>query len=229
MQKLRAGGWLRLPRQQRATENANCNPFIYDLTPKAVDLLVDHSHPRHTLRPTGHLWHAYAVSLFTGSLEIAARKRGITYIPGQTVLDIKGASLAIPLPKGRLIPDQLFALKYETGYRACLLEIDRSTEPVTSKAARKSLASAVDQYGYMLKHNLHQKHYGLKANVLVLWVFESVVRQERFLELVRERAANGAPQILARFWEGAKCLQHESEAFRMHPWLRSDGEVFDLL
>lgn len=41
MQKLRAGGYLRLPRQQRATEHANFNAFIYDLSRKARDYLFD--------------------------------------------------------------------------------------------------------------------------------------------------------------------------------------------
>ena len=40
MQKLRAGGYLTLPRQQRATERAEFNPYIYDLTKKAKDHLV---------------------------------------------------------------------------------------------------------------------------------------------------------------------------------------------
>ena len=40
IQKLRAGGFLMLPRQQRFTEYADFNPYIYDLTRQARDYLI---------------------------------------------------------------------------------------------------------------------------------------------------------------------------------------------
>jgi len=53
LQKLRAGGFLHLPRQQRATEYANFKPFIYDLTPKAKTYLFEQGLAEPTIRPTG--------------------------------------------------------------------------------------------------------------------------------------------------------------------------------
>ncbi len=41
LQKLRAGGYLTLPLQQRATERAEFNPYIYDLTRPAHHHLTD--------------------------------------------------------------------------------------------------------------------------------------------------------------------------------------------
>ena len=49
LQRLRAGGFLCLPPQQRATERAEFNPYIYDLTPKAQRWLFDLDRNRPTL------------------------------------------------------------------------------------------------------------------------------------------------------------------------------------
>ncbi|MCR8551153.1 replication-relaxation family protein [Salipiger sp. P9] len=200
MKKLRAGGFLHLPRQQRQTAKADFAPFIYDLTRKALDYLKTLDLAEATMRPTGHWWHAYRAASFTGSLEVAASREGITYIPCHQILALQNAELAIPLRRGKLIPDQLFALKYPGGYRACLLEIDRSTEPVTSPAARKSLGRAVEQYREVFETGKLGKHYGLKANALVLWVFESAAREERFQNQIQERAGIAENRFFTRVW-----------------------------
>ena len=80
----------------------------------------------------------------------------------------------------KLIPDQLFALDYGGSYRAFMLEVDRGTKPYTSPASRKSLKRSIDQYVRVIEGNLHREHYALKANVLVLWVFTSKARQQKF-------------------------------------------------
>jgi len=145
MQKLRAGGYLHLPRQQRATENANFKPFIYDLTPKAKTYLFDQGIDEPTSRPTGHWWHGYMASCVTSSIDIAAACEGTRYIPAHEILQIKGSQLAIPIDGQRLIPDQLFALDYGCSFRAFALEVDRGTEPKTSTATRKSYSRSIER------------------------------------------------------------------------------------
>lgn len=112
MQKLRAGGFLRLPSQQRATEGADFNPYIYDLKMAAQDCLYEAGELEPAVCPTGHWWHGYATSYVTSSIEIAAAKRGVLYIPAHQILAKLGASLAIETNRWKLIPDQLFALNY---------------------------------------------------------------------------------------------------------------------
>ena len=132
------------------------------------------------------------VSCVTSSIDIAAARDGVRYIPAHEILARKSAALGIPVNGKLLIPDQLFALDYGGSYRAFLLEVDRGTEPVTSPAARKSMASSLAQYAEVLRRGMHRDHYGLKANVLVLWVFASETRARRFIELAR-----GLPQATA--------------------------------
>lgn len=185
MQKLRAGGFLRLPQQQRATEHSDFNPYVYDLTKAAKDHLFDLGLAEPTVRPTGHWWHGFATSCVTSSIDIAAVRRGVRYIPAHTILAKQGATLEIPMKRGKLIPDQLFAVDYGGSFRAFMLEVDRGTEPGRSASARKSLARSIEQYATLIERDLHREHYGLKANLLGLWVFTRRTRQEQFLDMLK--------------------------------------------
>jgi hypothetical protein len=197
MQKLRLGGYLTLPPQQRATERAEFNPYVYDLTRKARDHLVDVGMVEPTVRPTGHWWHAYMVSQVTSGIDMAAARAGVRYIPAHEILAIKSAEIAIPIGRTKLIPDQLFALDYGGAFRAFALEVDRGTEPKTSPANRKSWARSIDQYRQVIDQQLYRSHYGLTANLLVLWVFSTPSKQARFLEFLERLPGRIAATFLS--------------------------------
>lgn len=183
MQTLRDAKYLRYPCQQDQITKANFNPNVYDLTAKGFEYL-SYYHPleRHA-RPTGHWWHGFWVSSVTSAIEIEAARRNLTFVPAAKILALKDVSLPLPLPLGRVIPDQLFAIRYRDGFRAFALEVDRGTEPVRSKAARKSLQRSLSQYYDVLNGKLHQRHYGLKSNLFVLWVFQSQARLRQWQDL----------------------------------------------
>jgi hypothetical protein len=181
LQKLRAGGFLFLPPQQRATERAEFNPYIYDLTPKAKRWLSDRGLAEPTVRPTGHWWHAYMVSCVTSSIDMAAARDGVRYIPAHEILARKkGATLGIPLGGKLLIPDQLFALDYGGTYRAFVLEVDRGTEPLHSATNRRTLEDAVGRYEQSMATDLLRTHFGLRAEILVVWMFNAASRLHWF-------------------------------------------------
>jgi hypothetical protein len=184
LQVLREAGYLRLPPQQRQIAKADFNPYVYDLTRLGWDILAGHKELEKHGRPTGHWWHGYWVSAVSSAIEISAVRAGHTYIPAAQILAIKGVEMGIPVSGSKVIPDQLFAIKYPDGYRAFALEVDRGTEPVRSSMARKSLRRSVEQYQYVLEKRVHQRHFGLKSNMAVLWVFNSVARQRQFGGLV---------------------------------------------
>jgi hypothetical protein len=184
MNKLRAGGYLNLPRQQRATEHANFNAFVYDLTFKAREYLFDKGVAEATVAPHGHWVHGYMTSCVTSSIDISATRDGVQFVPGDKILAIKDAPLAIPIDGQKLIPDQLFALDYGGSFRAFALEVDRGTEPKSTTAKRKSYAKSIDLYSKLIELQIYKTHYGLKASLLVLWVFSSRSNEARFLELL---------------------------------------------
>ena len=229
LQKLRAGGYLMLPRQQRATEHANFNPYIYDLTKRAKDHLIDLGIAEPTVRPAGHWWHGYMTSCVTSSIDIAAARDGVRYIPAHEILAIKNAPLAIPIGNQKLIPDQLFALDYGGSYRAFALEVDRGTEPKTSPTARKSYARSIELYRKMIERKLYKSHYGLKANLLVLWVFNNRTNEAHFLEIlgnlpiaIRKRflTQNIADPVAALSGATANIL-----GLYQKPWRGSHGQI----
>ncbi|MEO1478542.1 MAG: replication-relaxation family protein [Bacteroidota bacterium] len=202
LQKLRAGGFLRLPPQQRQTADADFQPYTYDLDRRGREHLVDLGLAEPTMRPTGHWWHTHAVSRVTSVLEIIAARRGIRYIPAHEILAIRGSTLAVPIAGQRLIPDQLFALDYGGSFRAFALEVDRGTEPKVSAAKRKSWQSAIALYEQLLQSVRYKQHWGLKANLLVLWVFARGSDMERFLSLVRDRPFSSGAVLAASMTNG---------------------------
>jgi len=197
LQILREAGYLRLPLQQRQIAKADFNPYVYDLTKLGWEVLANHQELERHCRPTGHWWHGYWVSAVSSAIEIASTRAGLEYIPAARILAIKNAPMAIPLSKSSLVPDQLFAIKYPDGFRAFALEVDRGTEPVRSRAARKSLKRSVEQYREVLDGKLHQRHYGLKSNLAVLWVFVSATRRSQFCSLLNERDKQFRSQFIS--------------------------------
>ena len=229
LQRLRAGGYLRLPPQQRHIAKADFKPYIYDLTKHAEDYLKGLGIAEATIHPTGHWWHALATAQFTGSLETAAGRHGIDYIPGHIILAKNDATLAIPLSRGRIIPDQLFALKYRNGYRVCLLEIDRGTEPMKSRAARRSLTRALADYEEMFAGNLHHQHYGHKATTLVLWVFENPGRMARFLTRAQKATHAAQAGMMAKCTRAPDPIGADFKAWHQTPWQSATGAKIRLI
>jgi len=202
MQKLRAGGFLDLPRQQRATEHANFNAFIYDLTPKAQEYLFDNNAAEPVVRPHGHWIHGYMTSCITSSIDVMAARDNVRYIPAHEILAIKGVKLEIPIDGQKLIPDQLFALNYSGSFRVFALEADRGTEPKTTTAKRKSYEKSIDLYRKLIERQIYKSHYGLKAPLLVLWVFSSCSNEARFLAMLENLPLNTRQHFLTRSIDG---------------------------
>ena len=184
LQALREAGYLRLPPQQRQIAKADFTPYVYDLTKLGWEVLANHKDLERHCRPTGHWWHGYWVSAVSSAIEISSVRAGLTFIPAAQILAIKGVEMGIPLSGSKVIPDQLFAIKYPDGYRAFALEVDRGTEPVKSAAARKSLQKSVMQYQAVLDQQRYKANYGLKSNMTVVWTFNSPKRERQFLDLV---------------------------------------------
>jgi hypothetical protein len=221
LQRLRAGGFLFLPPQQRATERAEFSSYIYDLTPKATRWLSDRDLCEPTVRPTGHWWHGYMVSSITSEIDLAATHTGLEYIPAQEILARKGANLGIPLGGKTLIPDQLFALKHPTGFRLYMLEADCGTEPFTSSAARKSLEESIRQYADILRHGAYKTHYGVQANLMALFVFTTPHRAARFLQLVAYIAPQAATNLFVQVQPESRTQKLLGLSIMRRPWKRA--------
>jgi hypothetical protein len=213
LQALREAGYLRLPPQQRQIAKADFNPYVYDLTRLGWDILAAHKGLEKHCRPYGHWWHGYWVSAVSSAIEISAVRAGHTYIPAAQILAIKGVEMGIPVSGSKVIPDQLFAIKYADGYRAFALEVDRGTEPVQSGAARKSLQRSVALYQQLTHEKLYQSHFGLKSKLCVLWVFQNEQRMKQFSELLYQDEQRFAGIVAS--WSAPRWSDLQSVAQRL--------------
>jgi hypothetical protein len=191
-------GILFRPPQQQTALNAPFNPYIYDLTNLGYEVLYEAGVKPNQARPTGHFPHLFLTACVTSSIEMNAAKAGSEYIEASTILQLKNSQLAIPLGSAKLIPDQLFALKSEDGYRVFALELDRGTEPIVSTQIRKSYQRSTEQYRQVIERKIHQSHYGLSGHLLVLWVFTSRRREEAFRELLGKQGGALQRQCLTQ-------------------------------
>ena len=231
LQKLRAGGSLYCPVQQRATERAEFNPYIYDLSPAGRAALAERGLAENTVTPSGHWVHQYMTACATSPIDIAAARAGVTYIPAHKILERASASLAVPIERGRVIPDQLFGLDYGGRYRFFCLEADRGTEPGVSAAKRKSWRIMLEGYRRLLVDELYKSHYRLTAPMALLVVLSSRTRLERFLGLVPEVMGDAAYLVLAQVMEGfATPFRPGAVAAHLleRVWERADGVGFSI-
>lgn len=184
LQTLREARLLRLPPQQKHIAKAEFNPYVYDVTGEGVAALKDADRWQNDVRPTGHWWHGFWVASVTSAIEIDANRGGDSYIPARVILDRSGASLGVSTRLGTLVPDQLFAIRSKDGYRAYMLEVDRGTEPITSRANRKSLQKSLEQYGEVLSAGRAKQHFRLNAPVVAAWVMSSRRKQRSLEDLI---------------------------------------------
>jgi hypothetical protein len=150
------------------------------------------------VRPTGHWWHAFLTASITSAIEIEANRRGFRYIPAHEILNRHGATLAVPMGRQKLIPDQLFAIDYGGRFRSFVLEVDRGTEPHRSETARKSLEGMLCNYAELWAKDDAQRHYGLNSSLLILLAFSNPTRAARCLELISSKTPKLAPFALVQ-------------------------------
>jgi hypothetical protein len=229
LQRLRAGGFLSLPLQQRSIERAEFHPYVYDVTQKAKTWLADKGCLEEAVRPTGHWWHSYTVSSITAAIDRAAEMRGVSYIPARKILNIRQTPLGIPYAGGTIIPDQIFALNYGGNFRAFMVEVDRGTEPLSSKSARESLARKVTGYGQIITRDLHRKHYGLKSPLALLFTFASQARAHRFMEMIAADYTGLASATLVQVLAADDPMVLRATQTVTAPWSRVSGGTLDIL
>lgn len=160
------------------------------------------------------------MSRVTSSIDIAAARDGVRFIPAHEILAIKNAPLAIPVGNRKLIPDQIFALDYGGRYRAFVLEVDRGTEPKTSSTARKSYGSSIELYREMIEKGRHRSHYGLKATTLISWVFTRRSNEQRFLDMVGQIGGQAKELICTQVMPDGRAAQATLGPYYENDWAR---------
>ena len=111
---------------------------------------------------------------------------------------------------------------YGGSFRAFVLEVDRGTEPLTSPNMRKSVSASIAAYAAAQQTDRLRTTYGLKAPVIVLWVFNAKARAEFALEQISRLPPSAKAAHLVQ-WEAhdlpvGVCRND----YFSQPWSRAD-------
>lgn len=192
--RLWEAGLVSKPMAQRATECADNNFHIYDLSEKGREYLKREGLWVEALRPSGNFAHGLMVAYITGTIDIMCRRHRYHYIPPHEYLADNPLKAEVPFAwedgrhTGPLVPDAVFAIDYGNhSFIAYALEADRNTEPVRAKRwQRKSDLRTIRQYKSFIADRQYQQAYGRQADMMLLYVTVSKGHAETFLELVAE-------------------------------------------
>ena len=162
-------GWLTRPPRQYASFHARYSPLVYDLSPKAKGELGASacSHPPSRTAP---FVHQLMQACFTASLELAY---GAAFLSREKIIEAK--TLAIDVEGGKVIPDDVFAIKLQDNKkRFFLLEIDRNTESIErSTGSYNTWKKKVADYDKAMAGAL-KRAWGIpRATVLVITTNET--------------------------------------------------------
>lgn len=204
------GTYLTRPPQQFAGFEARYQHLVYDLTDKAKNVLaLNGTLPAYGPRRTDPFLHQLMGACVGASIEMAAKKQGIRYIPRAEIFSHPRAGkavqaknpMAIPLSilsaSKSLIPDDLFGLEYpEGGYRFFAVEIDRNTESIERKNLDyNAFGKKITGYLELLRTKSFSDWWGI-PNLTVLTVTTNATHAQNLMEHVRKQ---GEPRYADRF------------------------------
>lgn len=227
------GAHLIRPAQQFQTLDSRYNQLVYDLAPAGIKALKACAAWSDTSGPQGGpWWHKLMISSITASIELSTINRpDLSFIPRSKILERAGAKLERSVryvdPASNktvekvLKPDALFGLEYRgpngSRFRFYVVEADRATEPLTTKALnRKSAARSFAQYQAYVERGLYKQHLNLTAPLLVLNVTTSEARREQLIKALIQSAASGSDYMLFQHWD----------AFSVPPRIPNPNGVF---
>lgn len=167
-----AASYLVRPPQQFASFHARYQHMVYDLSDAAKALLRERGKLSPFLLRSDPFLHRLMSACVGASIELACRN--LRYIPRAEVLTRKGNPMELPLSrrveKGRLVPDDLFGLKWDNTVRFFAVEIDRNTESIARRKPgsitfKEKLLCYIDA----IRNQVYHEQWGIR-NLSVLTV-----------------------------------------------------------
>lgn len=147
-----------------------CNASWYDLSENGLALArgMDQRPYRAPKRDNFH--HRAMGACISASFEQEAPQHGLRFIELEEILahpkcpahtKASPSPLLIPLFKGKLEPDDLFGLEYESAFRFFFREDDRGTESINRKDdLQNSIKDKLEKYENLFSSKAYQEHFG---------------------------------------------------------------------
>ena len=192
LQRLRAQGYVSLPREQFRGYNSLYCCYIYQITPKGLEVLKDSQPERATnlLRqrsdaPVKNFAHSMMICDALASIEIGAGQNDCAFIPLDAILERAEHDNPLKLPcriKGQpasLVPDGLFGIRYASGNVWFYVLEAEHYNPVwpTNNLKRASFRKKCYAYNDIAMQRPYRKQLAI-PNLRYLFLFPSQTRAE---------------------------------------------------
>ncbi len=165
-----------------------------------------------TRGPQRQFAHALMTCDVVASFELSARaSSSVSFVPVSAILkkaprrsvEDRHPLMLGPVNGNSVIPDALFALRYESGerpsYRFIALEVDRGTMPVTrSHRGQTSVTAKLDAYEKLICAQAHKRELGI-PNLLVLLLTTSESRKGRIIMAASSKLRDTRPFLFGQF------------------------------
>ena len=196
------GPYLTRPPQQFAGFKARYQHSVYDLAPRAKIALAERGTPaQFSPKRTDPFLHQLMGACVGASLEIIAPRHGLRYVPREEILTHAKCpiqNMAVKLPEGKLIPDDLFALENAEGKkRYFAVEIDRNTESIKPrKFDHNTFGKKIAGYKQVMDTGMAHKQWGFH-NLHILTVTTNHTHAKNILDYVQSQ---GSKKLTDRFY-----------------------------
>jgi len=195
--KLWRAGYTYRPKDQVATLNAERNYYVYDLEPKAIELLKSLNYWLEPYREASDWRHYYGLSAVTTSIRLLAEQDGVDVKLAPEWITPENRFHSIPFYWGNEIkefllkPDDILVVNTKPNPCIYFIEFDRGTErqePTTW--TRKSSRRVFLQYDYLVGQGYYKELYGTQFQAKVLFITTSGERGNNMLHLAKQILVN---------------------------------------
>lgn len=167
--------------------------LVYALNSRSEQALKDRG-LLHSYRHQGWWDHQLMGACVSSSIELGALAAGVEYLPQHRAIGDRSLGAGVTFRyQGKehthtLIPDGLFALRYQDSSRRYFLrEEDRATEDGRSRTfAKKSMLRSILQYRQFIGGGQCRDHYGIDAGLLVLITTTTEARKRMILNIIND-------------------------------------------
>ncbi len=182
------------PGQQERVPYPNNKPILYRLSPKGEEYLrdvegLDFTNAPAIKRKHQDFEHEVMSSAISASCELNTLDSKYEFTPQHEL----GVSINMDIDGDSLKPDGAFKLSSNGKEVLVFREEDRGTEPLFTKAKRKSIESNLQLWKKAIGDGVYKDHFDVNHGALLIFTTVRHSRMDKILEMIESMFPNGCP------------------------------------